>query len=343
MQQAADFYSHGLFTEAVDSPVHQKAMLDATPDCIKIISTDGILLSMNRAGCLALNVPLDSRFGMPWLPLLPEDVHAAGEEAIRLAAGGQSVNFAGKSLSPEGIVYWDNLITPILDPQGTVVSLLCVSRNVTKTTELELQLREAVHREQQLAQEMRHRIKNVFTVVSGLITMAQREALSSGSSFTPNDLKEKLYALARASEAVFIKEGGPENDQRPVEISTVIGSVLEPYIRKCTIDGTEAFIHPGEVTSIALLLHELATNSVKYGALGSERGRVHVDWNKADTMIKLTWTEKGGPAILNTPAAHGFGTAMVDRVIQASRGKVQRNWSSEGLIVTLDFPCFRPA
>lgn len=343
MKKAADFYSEIFFVEESGISAQQKAMLNATPDCIKLIDTDGTLLFMNRAGCIALNVPFDSEFGMPWLSLLPSEVTEAGKAAIAKAATGQAATLMGMSDSPDGIEYWDNLLTPVLDQHGVVTKIFCVSRNVTETKRLEQKLRDAITREQHLAQEMRHRIKNVFSVVSGLISLAEREALSTGSSFTPVALQKKLCSLARASDAVFIKENGATNDTTPVEISTVAASVLEPYICKFKIGGSEALIHPGEVTSLALLLHELATNSVKYGALSADTGKIVMEWKTEGEMLKVTWTESGGPAILHPPATHGFGTAMVDRVIRAAKGNVTRRWTKDGLIVDITFPSYKAA
>jgi PAS domain-containing protein len=117
MEAAAGAYTRLIFPEIRSAArPHltdlQKTMLNATPDCIKLLSVDGLLLTMNRAGCAALGVPEDSSFGMPWLPLLSEDVHAVGGAALRQAAGGQSARFPGRSESPGGVVYWDNLLTP---------------------------------------------------------------------------------------------------------------------------------------------------------------------------------------------------------------------------------------
>jgi PAS domain-containing protein len=83
MEGAAGIYTRVIFPDAVSQGDPQlsdlqRAMLDETPDCIKVVSPDGRLLTMNRAGCAALGVPRDSPFGMPWLPLLPQDVHAPG-------------------------------------------------------------------------------------------------------------------------------------------------------------------------------------------------------------------------------------------------------------------------
>jgi PAS domain S-box-containing protein len=166
MEAAAGIYSRIMFPGSVsEADPHlsdlQKAMLDATPDCIKVVSVDGNLLTMNRAGCVALNMPEDSGFGMPWLSLLPEDVQPAGMDALCRAAAGQTARFTGKSHSPSGTIYWDNLLTPLVDDRGLVLSILCVSRDVTEKTLLERKLEEAVDREKLLAREMRHRIKNL--------------------------------------------------------------------------------------------------------------------------------------------------------------------------------------
>jgi hypothetical protein len=234
MEAAAGIYARIMYPDAVSSAdPHlsdlQKAMLDATPDCIKVVSVDGKLLTMNRAGCLALNVPENSGFGMPWLPLLPEDVHPAGTEALRKAAAGQSARFPGKSISPGGTTYWDNLLTPLIDVNGVVLSILCVSRDVTGKTLLERELEEAIERERLVAREMRHRIKNIFSVVSGLVYIAEKEAAAAGTSAAATDiLRGKLDALSRASDAVFTQENGGGCDTDPVDVATIVPSVLRP-------------------------------------------------------------------------------------------------------------------
>jgi PAS domain-containing protein len=109
MERATGIYARVIFPDAFSkTDPHlsdlQKAMLDARPDCIKVLSVDGKLLTMNRAGCLALNVPEESKFGMPWLPLLPEDVRQLGMEALQKAAQGHSARFPGRSESPAGLI-----------------------------------------------------------------------------------------------------------------------------------------------------------------------------------------------------------------------------------------------
>lgn len=341
MEAAAGLYSRIMFPDmASKADPHlsnlQKAMLDVTPDCIKVVSTDGRLLTMNRAGCLALNVPEDAAFGMPWLPLLPPEIHLLGVEALRNAAAGQTARFPGKSISPNGIIYWDNLLTPLIDASGQVLSILCVSRDVTEKTLLEKQLEEAIDREKLLAREMHHRIKNLFSVVSGLIFLARREAESvDNPEAATGILLEKLGALSRASDAVFAQE----NDSAgAVTIEAVVTSVLQPYGQRCTVISNAALVRRDAVTTLALILHELATNALKYGALSKDRGNIIVRWSGNGQTLDVTWIETDGPRISIAPKRFGFGTKMVDQVVRSAGGTIHRIWRTKGLIVDLHFP-----
>lgn len=320
-------------------PDPYKTMLDATPDCIKILSPDGTLLSMNKAGCLALNVPLDSDFGMAWLPLLPQGVHAAGQAALRQAAAGQAVRFPGESASPQGTMFWDNLLIPMVDGAGGVLRILCVSRDVTEKVLAQRQLDAALERERLLAREMQHRIKNLFSVVSGLTYIAEKEARSAG---TPDSavalLRGKLGALARASDAVFAQDPAPAADGHAADLQALVRSVLQPYGEQCRLEGGPATVRADAMTTLALFLHELATNSMKYGALGASGGSVAIRWTASADVLEFSWHESGGPSIAASPAHRGFGSEMVDRIMHAAGGKVARSWEPQGLRVELRLP-----
>jgi len=319
-------------------PALQQSMLDATPDCIKLLSLDGRLLMMNRAGCVALGVAQQGPFGMAWLPLLSESVREAGQAALDQAAGGTSAKFVGTSPAEHGVNYWDNLLTPMRDETGQVVSILCVSRDITEKTVLASQLAEAVASEKLIAGEMRHRIKNMFLLVSGLISLAEREARAGGRGDALAGLvRDKLGSLARASDAVFAAGNGGAQAE-PVALYTLAASVLEPYGLRCALSGSTPTVRRESLTTYALLFHELATNAVKYGALSNDTGHVSVDLWQDRQAIGVIWTETAGPPIQHEPQRQGFGTGMVDRVVRAGRGTVEREWREEGLIVRLSFP-----
>lgn len=321
----------------------QKAMLDATPDCIKVISVDGNLTSMNRAGCIALGVAESSGFGMPWLPLLPQSVHEPGREALARAVTGETARFAGQSDSAGGTRYWDNLLVPVPDAGGQVRSILCVSRDVTAKTRLEKDLEAAIRREKLLSQEMRHRIKNVFSIMSGLILIAEKEAAHADATESATKiLRGKIGALARASDAVFVHPDGEVMEGSLVDAAALVDSVLRPYAGRYAVDGDPTALCHNNMTTIALFLHELATNSVKYGSFSADAGRVDVGWTVADGQFRLTWVEAGGPPVADSPQHRGFGTQMVERIVQAAGGSVTRSWRSEGLAAELALPYHAP-
>lgn len=126
----------------LDRSLVQNRMLDASVDCIKVIHMDGTLSHMNRSGCIALGVDAASGFGMKWLGLLPPDIRKRGQSALRIARQGKKARFSGKSQIPGyAAQYWDNILTPLLDDQGTPTAILCVSREVTLQREAERKLR----------------------------------------------------------------------------------------------------------------------------------------------------------------------------------------------------------
>jgi two-component sensor histidine kinase len=317
----------------------QKAMLDATPDCIKVLSVDGRLLTMNRAGCLALNVPEDSEFGMPWLPLLPVDVHPLGMAALKKAAAGHNARFPGKSESPGGLMYWDNLLTPFVDASGCVLSILCVSRDVTEKTKLERQLEDSVNREKLLSREMQHRIRNLFSVAVGLTFIAEREAAKGNTLDTATRiLRGKLGALSRASDAAFSEADSEDGEASKADLETLVRSVLQPYGDRCLMGGGRVSISRNAMTTFALLIHELATNSLKYGALSAADGNVTIQWTAGGETLHLTWVEAGGPQISALPERQGFGSEMVDRILRSAGGTITRTWRAEGLVADLHLP-----
>jgi diguanylate cyclase (GGDEF)-like protein/PAS domain S-box-containing protein len=139
-----DVHDHLRARQQLAKDVHLRDdMLNVSVDCIKIIDPQGGLVHMNRAGCLALGVPEDeTRFGMPWLELLPPEVRMRGQRALSQARNGKSARFPGKSvLDSRDTQYWDNLLTPLKDGSGKTALILCVSRNVTIQREVERRLR----------------------------------------------------------------------------------------------------------------------------------------------------------------------------------------------------------
>lgn len=314
-----------------------RAMLDATPDCVKIMSADGVLIEMSKSGCLALGVAENSVNGTPWIPLLPAPLHLAATEALALAASGVAARFPGHSDVSGNVIFWDNLLTPVVDENGEVQSIVCVSRDVTEKTLLEKKLQDALAREQLMSFEMQHRVKNVLTVVNAIVMMSEKEARSGGDpSSLGKIITGKLGALSRASDAVLLREGN-----EILDLKALIASVLRPFGKQCLAEGPDQMI-PVEISNtLALCFYELATNSVKHGALSAESGGVTINWTSSNAWLDVNWLESGGPSIEGPPIRQGFGTHLIDRIVSAAGGAVVRNWFPAGLAIELKIPLKR--
>ena len=103
------------------------------------------------------------------------------------------------------------------------------------------------------------------------------------------------------------------------------------------IDGPQVVLKPDLAQTIAVILHELATNAAKYGALSAATGRVELTWShEPDGRLVLRWVEMGGPEV-QTPTRQGFGRRVVDGMIGQLKGKAHFDWRVEGLGVEIAF------
>lgn len=340
MDQIAETFSAMLRTAITpDSRVmvdtKESSLLDACGDCIKVISTSGKLMYMNRAGCDALCVDPRQGFGMPWVPLLHPDIHAPAFQAISDALTGIPARFQGLSGSGDDLIHWDNLLTPMPDENNRVRAILCVSRDMTEQTKLKESLKRSIEREQILAQEMRHRVKNLFAVVSGLIVMSQREFGPSEEVKTfSNTLRGRILAFARASETLFSAGAG---DDDLGDLEKLVRAVLEPYAGQITIVGPRISLCPNNLTTIALIFHELATNAMKHGALRSDQGSVKIGWERDVSGAIITWEEHCAEPVA-APTHHGFGTSIIERSISGIGGSIVTNLRDTGIHSTLRLP-----
>jgi diguanylate cyclase (GGDEF)-like protein len=147
MVTATDIHDHYLkHTELHQQVLAQTKMLDASVDCIKILTPQGHVTHMNRSGCLALGVPVnENKFGMPWLNLLPEPIQNSGKHALKQAAKGHNARFDGMSvIAGQPSQYWDNILTPILSEDGSTQSILCVSRDISQQRIAEKNLQQVI-------------------------------------------------------------------------------------------------------------------------------------------------------------------------------------------------------
>ena len=188
-----------------------------------------------------------------------------------------------------------------------------------------------------LAGEMSHRVKNLLSIATGLTQLTGRSA-SSVEQMT-GELAERLTALGRAHDAV---RPLPGNQGRAALLGDLLSVLLAPYDETAAFSGRIRVAVPrmgiGDLaaSSLALVIHELATNSVKYGALSCEAGVLDICSRKEDGKIYLIWAETGGPPIVGHPELTGFGSRLIARTVSSQlRGEISYDWQESGLVVTI--------
>lgn len=188
-----------------------------------------------------------------------------------------------------------------------------------------------------LAGEMSHRVKNLLAVAGSLTQLTSRTSRTIEDMAT--ELTQRLSALGRAHDLV---RPIPGEQGKAALLGDLISVLLAPYDEPAAFSGRIRVAVPrmgvGErtATTVAMIIHELATNSVKHGALSSADGMLDVSGKMDDDSVQITWAETGGPPISERPEHRGFGRKMIERSIETQlAGSLDYDWQCTGLVATL--------
>ena len=264
-----------------------------------------------------------AKLGDALLPTMihPDDLDrvAAHHHAIREGVTAPPFQIEYRLLRKDGSWLWlsSTEVVHARGDDGRPTQLLGASLDITRRYEAEA-LREL------LIGEMAHRIKNLLSVVQSIGALTIRNGCNPDIWLA---YEQRMGALGAAQRLLT------DGDWRSADLSDVVRAVLAPFD-----DATEARIElvgptldvdGGHVTTVALALHELATNAVKHGALSVPGGHVRVCWRREDDDIVMEWTEQGGPPV-TPPQRLGFGSMMIEALGSAD-GEKKMNFRPEGL------------
>jgi PAS domain S-box-containing protein len=307
-----------------------QSVLDTALDAVIVMDRDGMVIGWNeRASRL---------FGWSWEAMrgrrlsetiIPADYREKHEAGLaRFLATGHSAilnkHIEVTALNRDGDEFPIELSITASDQFGDTL-FIGFLRDISERKALE-------ERQQRMLQESDHRVKNMLTVV-GAIARQTARACEDIDSFN-EAFSGRLESLARAHQLLVGKVW--ENVALSALAEQVLGAdVAEDRAR---FGGPELLLRPRQVLGLSMVLHELYTNAVKYGALCGEGGHVALEWQVDGGELDMTWTETGGSCDADVPSS-GFGNRMIALSVKSDLGgTIERDWRPEGLRAVLRFP-----
>jgi PAS domain S-box-containing protein len=314
---------------------HYRAIIESSEDAILSKDLNGVILSWNVSAQRLFGFTAEEAVGKPITIIIPVD--RLDEEPVilgKITRGERIEHFETVRQRKDGTLVDISLtISPIRNSRGKVVGASKIARDITD-------LRRARDRQHLLLREMSHRVKNLFALSGSIVGLSARLATS------PQELAEstraRLAALARAHALTF-SYGFGQAAPEPTTLQSLVRTIVAPFDEagqsRIVLSGIDVGVSGSAVTSLALLLHEFATNAAKYGALSADTGSIKVVFEEEGDSIVVRWTEHGGPPVAAPSASLGFGEVL-SRIAASDQlgGEIVRDWRREGLAIRLSVP-----
>lgn len=319
-----------------ESDARFNTLADALPHMVWSTLPDGDHDYFNARWYEFTGVPHGTTDGEAWNDMFhPEDQDHAWELWRRSLATGEPYEIEYRLRHHSGEYRWTlGRAMPMRDEDGKIVRWIgtCTDIDDAKRQREQVEI---------LSRELSHRIKNIFAVIGSLISLSARQA-PEHKSFA-NKIRQRISALARAHEFVRPHSELSRRTGQAVTLHALIAEILSPYPAleggRIAISGDDEEVDDRSATPLALLIHELATNATKYGALSAENGQVDLTTCVEDDHLIMVWAERGGPMVQGSPAHSGFGTVLSELSIERQLGgELAREWLDEGLRINVKVP-----
>ncbi|MBD9375183.1 PAS domain-containing protein [Rhizobium sp. ARZ01] len=318
-----------------NSHVQAQSIIDTVPDPLLVLDRNLCIQTASRAFFTTFQVDRAETIGqhlyelgnrqwdIPELRLLLEDVIPKSMAVVDYEVEHDFPSIGRRTM----LVSAQRLFHPDNNSRTLLLSIVDATKRRQREAEKDV-----------LLDELRHRTKNLLAVVQAM-TRQTTAAGRSGEEYR-EDLLGRLNALIVAHDAAFSNSRETET-----ELKEMVEQTLEPYseasVGILVESGPSVRLPPQQAVSLSLVLHELATNAIKYGALSNPTGQVRIHWEIEEASapkLRLVWQESGGPPVA-PPAVKGFGTKLIEFIATHELGgRVELNYAPAGLIVEIVAP-----
>lgn len=320
-----------------ESEARFRVLADSMPQMVWSTLPDGHHDWYNARWYEFTGVPDGSTDGEGWNGMFhPEDQPRAWERWRHSLETGDPYEIEYRLRRHDGVYRWTlGRAMPIRDAQGRITRWFGTCTDIDDLKRME-------QSKELLSQELSHRIKNIFAVVSALVSLSARKH-PEAKGFA-EALRTRINALARAHEFVRPHTESSRPTVGSMTLHAFLRALFAAYVdesgrSRIEVTGDDATFDDQAATSVALLFHELATNASKYGALSEQSGRVTLETRVGDDSFHFHWRESGGPIIPGEPKRKGFGSSLAQLSVEGQLGgKLSQAWNPDGLQVLVTLP-----
>ncbi len=256
--------------------------------------------------------------------LHPEDFDELREAMAQFSKGASSYETEFRVVRPNGEIRWCvGTAAATVDKSGRVIRVSGVTVDITER-------KRAEERQNLLTREVDHRAKNALALAQSIVRLTRGDNVKSYIQA----VEGRISALARVHTILSL------SSWQGAEIRKLVDEELAPYAMgdQIAFNGSNIQLQPATAQTLAMALHELVTNSAKYGALSTLSGRLTIKWEVEADVLQMLWEERDGP-LVERPASRGFGTRSVIASIESQLGgQAEFDWRTEGLVCRLSVP-----
>lgn len=304
-------------------------IVESSDDAIISKNLDGTIVSWNRGAERLFGYTADEAVGQSVLMLIPADRHNEEPGIIERIRRGERVDhYETIRRRKDGTLIDISLtVSPIRDANGHIIGASKIARDIS-------QRKQADATRQLLVSELNHRVKNTLAVVQAIVQQTlwnTKDPADFAARFSG-----RIQSLARVHTLLTDSTWQGADLRALIRDQLLHGSVDET---KLTAWGPTVLLMPQMTLHLALMLHELGTNSSKHGALSATGGWVTVNWSVKDETLHLKWEERGGPTVI-APIKRGFGTRLIEQSAKSEGGRAEMICDAKGVTweITLPLP-----
>lgn len=295
-----------------ESEARFRVMADAAPSPVWMTTAEGGIEFVNEAFADFAGLDRDGLLGNVWINLIhPDDIAEVLARRLEARSTLASYSFEARFRSSQGAYKWMLAnARPRFDEAGRFIGYLGMAMDLTE-------IKQAQIHQRLLINELNHRVKNTLAAIQSIV----RQTLKPGE--TPPQVREHLFERLMAMSAahdVLTRENWSS-----AGVEEIVRQAVRPFIdntdaARITLAGPSMRVDPSAALALALALHELGTNAVKYGALSAPAGVVRIEWSRTTSgQGQLTWRETGGPAV-SPPTHKGFGARLLSGGLASDLG-----------------------